>query len=460
MATRTHDQGRAVWTLLPIAVRIAQALSLPNDIPKETFFNQQMRSRLWYTICLLDLQSSIDRASEPLISPTSNHPTPPLNINDSDFTPTSQPIPERHDLTDMTFALILFHAQRTAKLLNFAAPSTITDIPARHAAVAQFEVRTAALLRAANPAASAYAWFVLTSSSCLAACLRLSALRPLQRGAIGQPRPPGSSHLLVTSTEVLQKVHILKTDPRGERFRWFEVAQWYALAVAITECYVCEDLAHVERLWPLVEECYRYLEAVVADSAAGGLWAPMRRLMEVVRERVVKGQRGKSESVSSVGGVVRNTQNSRSQSVSTNNATPQNAVTHLPTGVQQGAHHVPTLSARDVATSHGGVADAGVPDVDMFIDPQYTGCAPSSTSFSNMSSDAIDPAWLAWEDFLNGISPGDVDMGNTRVGTGSSTTSGVAASSSTGSVSANQPSLFTDSGYPSNDLFQGRMHFG
>lgn len=77
----------------------------------ESFFEQQMRRRLWYTICVLDVYSSFDRGSEPVIAHKSVHPRLPFNINDSDFSPDSEDyFSDRDGLTDMTKALVQYHA--------------------------------------------------------------------------------------------------------------------------------------------------------------------------------------------------------------------------------------------------------------------------------------------------------------------------------------------------------------
>jgi hypothetical protein len=121
-----------VWTLVSVAARIARALSLQLDDHRlsESFFEQQMRRRLWYTICLLYLQASFDRASEPLITPGSAQPSMPRNVNDSEFGPTFDgDLPNRDDLIDMTFALATYNAQQNGKVLNFILPDRMVKSP-------------------------------------------------------------------------------------------------------------------------------------------------------------------------------------------------------------------------------------------------------------------------------------------------------------------------------------------
>jgi hypothetical protein len=287
-----------VWTLVPVAVRIARALSLhvDNHRPSESFFEQQMRKRLWYTICLLDLQASFDRASEPLITPDSPQPSMPKNVNDSELDPSSAgDLPDREGLTDITFALVTYDAQARGKLLNFVSTSEMAkgasgatyNWGARQRHVEQFEHRTVKLLRYCDPCASPYAWYTLNGSQSIVATMKLCALRPLHRNGSGAPpRVHGSSYLLELSASVLEKAHLIRSHPHGEGFRWFEVAQWHALAIAIAECYVCNDSALVRRLWPLIDDSFKHHGNVIADYTEGMLWRPMEKLMRQTRSRV------------------------------------------------------------------------------------------------------------------------------------------------------------------------------
>ncbi|RJE17123.1 hypothetical protein PHISCL_10540, partial [Aspergillus sclerotialis] len=64
ISTRSQDHSRRAWTMLSMALRIAQALSL--HIPHPPFpldpFEREMRRRLWHAIGMLDVQAALDRA--------------------------------------------------------------------------------------------------------------------------------------------------------------------------------------------------------------------------------------------------------------------------------------------------------------------------------------------------------------------------------------------------------------
>ena len=51
-----HDTSRTTWTMLSVAVRIAQdALDLHHEKPHLSPFDQEMRRRVWSQICVMDV---------------------------------------------------------------------------------------------------------------------------------------------------------------------------------------------------------------------------------------------------------------------------------------------------------------------------------------------------------------------------------------------------------------------
>lgn len=243
-----------------------------------------MRNRLWCSICVLDLQASFHQASEPLIDLEVEHYTLPRNINDVDFDSSFQgaEIPEKDELTDMTFCLVTYKAQLSGRLLNFmsnTASTTSNSSPGHAAAIwedrldqaRRFEDQVHRLLANCDPESSAYAWFTFHGTKSLVSSMRLSALRPLNRaGMRAPPRVQGSSDLLTAALSVLSKAQLVRTDPRGEGFRWYVRVQWHALAIAIAECFVCSDEQLLAGVWPVVEAAYEATYAVQQQRGGGG----------------------------------------------------------------------------------------------------------------------------------------------------------------------------------------------
>ncbi|KAK3366253.1 C6 transcription factor [Lasiosphaeria ovina] len=319
IARRSEERSRAVWTLLATAVRIAKGMSLnldpdergaagPGRRRRETFFAQQMRKRLWLTICLVDLQASFGQTSQPLIAldeVVASCASMPAHINDADFGPATHPaIPDREGLTDTTLAMVTYKLQLMGRLTNFAAAPAgpARETPQQQKAhIDRFEHDVLRLLRLCDPEASAYAWFTLHSAQCFVPGARACLLRPLQRGPPPPPPSQNSTELLRLSVLVLQKALLVHTDPRGEGFRWYVTVQWHMVAIAAAECFVCADnivlgadgdgdadgvADAVRAAWPVVEAA----SAMLAESGVGGgggrLRGPLARLVERTRKKV------------------------------------------------------------------------------------------------------------------------------------------------------------------------------
>ncbi|KAH1311806.1 hypothetical protein KXX47_005355 [Aspergillus fumigatus] len=298
IARRSEDRGQAAWTLTAVAVRLAKALGLHRE-RDETFFNQQMRRRLWLTISLMDLQASFSQASEPLISTEEATSTffLPKHINDSDLDPTmTHEIPDREGLCDTTFALVTYHIQLAGRALNFGTTASPQHKASQQQHAQRFEENALRLLHFCDPESSPYAWFTWHGTQCLVSGARLSALRPLQlpQPSNGSSQPPSSPsprpqehnhELLRLALNVLEKAHLMHTDPRGEGFRWYVTMPWHALAVAINECSLSPDVVRIQSAWPTIEACYQLLRRKGVAGQEEAIQRPLEKLICQARDK-------------------------------------------------------------------------------------------------------------------------------------------------------------------------------
>lgn len=242
-----------------------------------------MRNRLWCSICALDLQESLQQASEPLIDLEVEHYTLPRNINDADFDMNFQgvDIPDKDELTDITFSLVIFKAQLSGRLLNFRGITTsTTKKPSpgyaatiwenRRGQAHRFEDQVRTLIAGCDPESSAYAWFTFHITDSIVSSMRLSALCPLHRTVLGAPPfSQRNNEVLASALSVLSKAQLVHNNPRGEGFRWYVRIQWHDLAIAIAECLVCTDKKLLVRVWPVVETAYNSTCAVQNHQQPG-----------------------------------------------------------------------------------------------------------------------------------------------------------------------------------------------
>lgn len=271
-----------------VAVRIATALLLHLDHTSTppTPFEAEMRHRVWYAICFLDMQGALDRASEPMIHLSWMQMSPPLNVDDASFNIDSPSIQETPGtFTDMTFTLMICAAQRVIRRLNWGTQlGAATNQPVkgwddRQKIVEDFQQKVSHLFQNLNEDNN-FHWMARRVADSIDLAIQLAAARPLTKQSDEQI-PPQGNRLLELSTEVLEKSQALGTDPRGLAWQWFEgmFVQWHPLAVAIAELYVCEDAALANKHWPLVQLAFDRFSSLVADSKHGMLWRPVEKLM-------------------------------------------------------------------------------------------------------------------------------------------------------------------------------------
>jgi hypothetical protein len=101
------------WLTTGMLVKLAMLAGYhrdPDNVPKITVFNKEMRRRIWATIIELDLQIALDRGMPPSLQPSDFDTAPPLNINDNELhentidTPRSRLLQE---ITDTTYQVVL-----------------------------------------------------------------------------------------------------------------------------------------------------------------------------------------------------------------------------------------------------------------------------------------------------------------------------------------------------------------
>ena len=290
---RSRDQSRRMWTLLSLAVRIAQALSLHIENPPFTMqpFEHEIRRRVWFAIGLLDVQASLDRASQPMIPAAWLQTQLPANINDSDLWFGFEGcLQDSVEFTDMTFTSMTCTAQCIARMLIFppAAETGATSWNIRQCYVDTFRERAAILLQRCEPRKVPFHWYARQVATYISASLQLLALRPLRRLPKSSAPRVRPHSLLKLAVEVLEQAQHLIKDHRGHAWYWFDsiFVEWHALAVATTEVYICEDKELMEKCWPTIELAFNHFSFLVADSKKGMIWTPVENLMDKARGKL------------------------------------------------------------------------------------------------------------------------------------------------------------------------------
>ncbi|KAJ5835730.1 Transcription factor [Penicillium robsamsonii] len=297
LAARCQDQSRRVWTMLSMALRVGQALSLHVRQPPFTVrpFEYEMRKRAWLGIGLLDVAASLDRASEPMMQSAWLDYNLPSNINDEDlWFDMPGPIPEHTEgkFTDMTHTLVIAASASVTRTLAFSDLSepAVTIMSLRQQVVHDFQQKASDLLSGCRPDLSDFQWYAQKTAGVMGSWLQLACLRPLKRSRDFIPPKIQENVLLKIAADNLHWSQEAYDYPGAASWRWYGSmwVPWHALAVALAELCVCKSPAVMSKYWTVVDEVYQRSRFIIADSQHGMLWRPLERLMSQAKTRRIE----------------------------------------------------------------------------------------------------------------------------------------------------------------------------
>ncbi|KAJ5923300.1 hypothetical protein N7454_008545 [Penicillium verhagenii] len=311
LAARCQDQSRRVWTMLSMALRVAQAQCLHMADPpfRVSPFEQEMRRRCWQSIGMLDIAASLDRASEPMMQAAWLEALPPSNINDEDIWydmegPVQEP-PEG-TFTDLTLPLIVTAAQSVCRSVAFAdfMEASVKSMSVRQQILSDFQHTASTLLMGCRPDLHTFHLYAKRTTSSIHGWLQLGCLRPLQRSTNFTPPFVQGDVLLKLAAENLQMSSEVYSNPAMSQWSWFGSmwVPWHGLAVALAELCVCKDPETMSKYWPVVDQMYQRTSYIIADSQHGMLWRPLEKLMNqaITRKHELLGGQGLNDAINQV----------------------------------------------------------------------------------------------------------------------------------------------------------------
>ncbi|KAF7181804.1 hypothetical protein CNMCM7691_001101 [Aspergillus felis] len=291
VSIQAHDQSRRAWTMLSLALRIAQSLLL--DIPDPPFtvtpLEREMRRRLWHIISLLDVQASFNHGSAPMLQPDCLRAQifPAIDFLDFFAPPkdNSSPFPGPTSLADPTFIMVMAEAQHAFRSLNLSRGAdlcmTSVDIHSRLQIAAAFQQNSQALLKGLLSDKIPFHLFLEQLVEVIHAFLQLVAVKPVQGTAKGYFSQDiiSPTTLLSLATNFLQTLNNIYQDPRIEPFRWYVrlFAPWHAFSVAMDIVCACDDSSLQRYYQTLVAGLYSSLQELLHDAHRRLLQQPLHR---------------------------------------------------------------------------------------------------------------------------------------------------------------------------------------
>lgn len=265
-----------------LVIRMAQALGLQRDgthFKQFTPFEIDIRRRVWYALCALDVRASEDQGTEFTIQYGSFDTKLPWNINDDDIDANTKDTPvEREGVTHMTFAILSMEISNISR--QMLSPNVGLEKQNRllNTINAKLEER---YLRFSSESGTIRHWVMVVTTLLVVGKLTLLTHLPV---LFSSPSEHFSDEvrnkLLVAAIEVAELNHALNAEKDCRRWRWvFQTyTHWHAIVYLLID--ICR------RPWsPVVDRAWIALHSPWLIPAKSKLnkdmrtWVPLRKLM-------------------------------------------------------------------------------------------------------------------------------------------------------------------------------------
>ncbi|KAF4552830.1 Fungal specific transcription factor domain-containing protein 15 [Elsinoe fawcettii] len=294
MCLRRNSDARVIWTLTGLLVRMSQTVGIHRDgthfgLPP---FEVEMRRRLWWQICILDVRASEDHGCDPTIVEQSFDTKMPLNINDADINPGMKDFPKEHKgCTDISFCLIRFEVANTFRRLNYVPPgprgcnefyTTVSREQKEKWIQECHDMLEEKYLKHCDMTVPLY-WVTATVARLIMSKMWLIVYHPYQRQDGGTSLPDDiREKLFITSLENIEYALLLETETRTMKWGWLfkTYMQWHAMAFILNELTKKTKGPLVERAWLAINKIREGRWGALKDEGGrtGVLWKPLERL--------------------------------------------------------------------------------------------------------------------------------------------------------------------------------------
>ncbi|KAI1074389.1 fungal-specific transcription factor domain-containing protein [Whalleya microplaca] len=291
LLVRRHDSPRFVWMMTGLAIRMAQALGIHRDgshFAHLTPFEVEMRRRVWWALCMLDVRASEDQGTDLTITHGSFDTRLPSNFNDADFDPETKEMPkEREGISDTSLALFSCDmCDVTRQMMVVSLKGGTPDLDEQSRLLNEYYGRLErTYLQYSSASGNIAYWVTITIARLVVAKMTLIMWFPV---LFSSPNERCSDEmrtkLFIAAIEVAEYNHALNAEQACRHWRWIyqTYTHWYAIVYLL--------LTATQRPWsPIVERAWTALHSpwlIPAQFNANKnmrIWIPLRKLMAKAR---------------------------------------------------------------------------------------------------------------------------------------------------------------------------------
>lgn len=402
-ARQTIDKA-FVWSMVGLLYRLATKLGLHRDpaslgLPP---FMTEMRRRLWWQICILDVRIAEDNDTDPLICEHNFDTKYPSNVNDGDLDLNmTEPPRSNHNRTEMLFCLTRFDISYAARKLVFS-PKFSTDNGYPSLTLAEKSDIIDKLLKDLEEnhfrccdLEVPICFLAITASRLVLAKMKLMIHHPARSQSSGLSQEQFTG-LVASSVEIIEYAHELRTNVKYSRWLWLfqQYVEWDAVAFLLHSLTVSPLAPHLaDRAWKAIDGFLEDWKNHVPNGLRERRW---RRLLALqVKARAKQGlglehddhiQRQNEVAVLAVAG----------EDVSANaNQQSLNAVVQIPAQALLGNNGMPA-AIHGWAAQQGGPPHVAIPLSQASHSQQTTALTDTDHNLSTTAGASLDGYFADW----------------------------------------------------------------
>ncbi|KAI2632862.1 hypothetical protein GGS21DRAFT_539788 [Xylaria nigripes] len=279
---RRHDSPRYVWMMTSLAIRIGQGLGLQRDgtyFKHLTPFEVEMRRRVWYGLCALDVRASEDQGTDFAIQYGTFDTQVPKNINDADIEVQTKEAPkEREGLTDSTICIVTMEISNISRQMLLPGNSLEEQ---RRIIRGIFDKLEDRYLRFSTESGNDIYRGLVITTRLIVAKLTLLAHLPVLFSSPSERFSDGlRDELFVAALGVAELNHSLNADKTFHKWRWIfqTYTQWHAIVYLLLDICRRPWSPFVERAWVALHSSWLIPARSKLDKDLQ-TWVPVRQLM-------------------------------------------------------------------------------------------------------------------------------------------------------------------------------------
>lgn len=293
-ARQTVDKAY-IWSMVGLLYRLATKLGLHRDpvslgLPP---FMAEMRRRLWWQICILDVRIAEDNDMDPLICEHSFDTKYPSNANDGDLdvnmTEFSRGTSNR---TEMLFCLTRFEISYAARKLVFSEKfssdngypflnlaektdlidNVLKDLQEKYLKDCDLEIPICFL--------------AVTASRLVLAKMKLTIYHPARTQSSSLSHDQFMA-LVASSIDIIEYAHQLRTDPKYSRWIWLfqQYVEWDAVAFLLSSLTISPLPSFATRAWKAIDGFLEDWKNNVPNGQRERRWRRLLALQEKARAK-------------------------------------------------------------------------------------------------------------------------------------------------------------------------------